>query len=110
MLTNLRTWFCRSVMTLLLMLPVTLGWANGYIHWGLSGNSNWSDAELTYNGKVGTVDITLEAGKTYGFLFMDTGEGNNATKKWYKFSGNPQEVTDGTSYVLSTSNPGDGRS
>lgn len=109
MLTNLRTWFCRSVMTLLLMLPVTLGWAKGYIHWGESSNSNWSDAELTYNGKVGTVDIALEAGKTYGFLFRDTGEGNNATEKWYKFSGNPQEVTDGMSYALSTSNPGDGK-
>lgn len=108
MLTNLRTWFCRSVMTLLLMLPVTLGWANGYIHWGLSGNSNWSDAELTYNGKVGTVDITLEAGKTYEFLFKDTGANNNE-EHWYKFSGNPQEVTDGTSYTLSTSNSGNGK-
>ena len=110
MLTNLRTWFCRSVMTLLLMLPVTLGWANGYIHWGETSNSNWSDAELTYNdnSSVGTVDITLEAGKTYGFLFKDTGT-NNKEENWYKFSVSPQEVADGTSYVLSTSNPGDGR-
>ena len=108
MLTNLRTWFCRSVMTLLLMLPVTLGWAKGYIHWGEPSNSNWSDAELTYNGKVGTVDITLEAGKTYGFLFKDTGT-NDKEEHWYKFSVSPQEVADGISYALSTSNSGDGR-
>lgn len=108
MLTNLRTWFCRSVMTLLLMLPITLGWANGYIHYGISGNSNWSDAELTYNGKVGTVDITLAAEKTYEFLFKDTGT-NNKEEHWYKFSVSPQEVTDGISYALSTSNSGNGK-
>lgn len=108
MLTNLRTWFCRSVMTLLLMLPITLGWADGYIHYGIVGSS-WSDAKLNYNNdsSVGTVDIRLDAGQNYEFVLKVTGTGDTGDS-WYKFSGNPQEVTVGTSYALST-NGGNGR-
>lgn len=111
MLTNLRTWFCRSVMTLLLMLPVTLGWADGYIHYGIAGDgSSWSDAKLNYNddSSVGTVDIQLVDGQNYEFLLKVTGTGN-PEGSWYKFSGTPQEVTVGTSYALSISNGGNGR-
>ena len=100
MLTNLRTWFCRSVMTLLLMLPITLGWADGYIQYRITGNSNWSDAKLNYSGPVGTVKITLDAKQTYEFRFLDKGTDNNLTNL-YGFSGNPQDVTDGTFYALS---------
>ena len=100
MLTNLRTWFCRSVMTLLLMLPITLGWADGYIQYRITSNSNWSDAKLTYNGTVGTVDITLDAKQTYEFRFKDTGT-DNKSNNLYGFSGNTEVVTNGTFYALS---------
>ena len=110
MLTNLRTWFCRSVMTLLLMLPVTLGWADGYIHYGIDGDgSSWSDAKLNYydDSSVGTVDIQLVDGQTYEFLLKVTGTGNTEDS-WYRFSGNQDVVTDGTSYTLSP-NGGNGK-
>lgn len=107
MLTNLRTWFCRSVMTLLLMLPITLGWADGYIQYKITSNSNWSDAQLTYNNTVGTVDITLEAKQTYEFRFKDTGT-DNKSNNLYGFSGNTEVVTNGTFYALST-NGGNGK-
>ena len=100
MLTNLRTWFCRSVMTLLLMLPITLGWAGGYIHYKKTSDSNWSKADLAYKDAVGTVAITLDAGETYEFLFVDKGTDDKSNNS-YGFSGNPQDVTDGTLYPLS---------
>lgn len=100
MLTNLRTWFCRSVMTLLLMLPVTLGWAGGYIQYKKNSDSNWSKADLAYKDAVGTVAITLDAGETYEFLFVDKGT-DDKSNNLYKLSGNSQEVTDGTLYALS---------
>lgn len=108
MLVNIRTLFCRSVMTLLLFIATTVCWAGGVIHWGLSGQSNWQDAELTFNDKVGTVEITLDAGNTYEFLFKDTGTDGKANN-WYKFSSSPQEVANGVSYELSTSNSGNGK-
>lgn len=100
MLTNLRTWFCRSVMTLLLMLPVTLGWADGYIHYKKTSDSNWSEAKLTYIDNVGTVHITLDAEQTYEFRFKDTGT-DNKSNNFYGFSGNTEVVTNGTFYALS---------
>ena len=100
MLTNLRTWFCRSVMTLLLMLPVTLGWAGGYIHYTKTSDSNWSKADLAYKDAVGTVAITLDAGETYEFLFVDKGTDDKSNNS-YGFSGNTEVVTNGTSYTLS---------
>lgn len=101
MLTNLRTWFCRSVMTLLLMLPVTLGWADGYIHYGIVGSS-WYYAKLNYNddSSVGTVDIQLVDGQNYEFVLKDRRPGD-PEDSWYKFSDNTEVVTNGTSYTLS---------
>lgn len=79
MLTNLRTWFCRSVMTLLLMLPVTLGWAgNDELQWGIKGNdSPIKTVPISYNNGTGTATMDLEADKTYWFRFTNNGG------KWY---------------------------
>lgn len=83
MLTNLRTWFCRSVMTLLLMLPVTLGWAGNELKWGTDGSSTQT-ATITYNNGTGTAIMYLEANTTYWFGFTNNG---NA---WYS---NPGTMT-----------------
>ena len=79
MLTNLRTWFCRSVMTLLLMLPITLGWAgNDELQWGIKGNdSPIKTVLIPYNNGTGTATMDLEADKTYWFRFTNNGG------KWY---------------------------
>ena len=80
MLTNLRTWFCRSVMTLLLMLPVTLGWAGNELKWGTDGSSTQT-ATITYNNGTGTAIMDLEANTTYWFGFT------NESNAWYSNSG-----------------------
>ena len=83
MLTNLRTWFCRSVMTLLLMLPVTLGWAgNNELQWGIEGNDTPTKTVLiSYNNGTGTATMDLEASTTYWFRFT------NDSGKWYSKPG-----------------------
>lgn len=79
MLTNLRTWFCRSVMTLLLMLPITLGWAgNNELQWGIKGNDlPTKTVTISYNNSTGTAPMDLEADKTYWFRFT------NGSGQWY---------------------------
>ena len=58
MLTNLRTWFCRSVMTLLLMLPITLGWAGNELKWGIDNDaSSTKTVTISYNSGTGTAII-----------------------------------------------------
>ena len=83
MLTNLRTWFCRSVMTLLLMLPVTLGWAdNNELQWGIKGNdSPTKTVTISYNKGTGTATMDLKASTTYWFRFT------NGSGQWYSNSG-----------------------
>lgn len=85
MLTNLRTWFCRSVMTLLLMLPVTLGWAGNELKWGTDGSSTQT-ATITYNdnSSTGTATMYLEANTKYWFGFT------NNSNAWYS---NPGTMT-----------------
>ena len=82
MLTNLRTWFCRSVMTLLLMLPITLGWAGNELKWGTDGSSTQT-ATITYNdnSSTGTATMYLKASTTYWFGFT------NKDDAWYSNSG-----------------------
>lgn len=80
MLTNLRTWFCRSVMTLLLMLPITLGWAGNELKWGTDGSSTQT-ATITYNNGTGTAIMDLKANTTYWFGFT------NKDDAWYSNSG-----------------------
>lgn len=80
MLTNLRTWFCRSVMTLLLMLPITLGWAGNELKWGIDGDaSSTQNATITYNdnSSTGTATMYLAASTTYWFGFT------NGSGQWY---------------------------
>lgn len=80
MLTNLRTWFCRSVMTLLLMLPVTLGWAGDELKWGNA--SSTKTVAITYKDGTGTAIMEdLEANTTYWFGFT------NGSGQWYSNSG-----------------------
>lgn len=86
MLTNLRTWFCRSVMTLLLMLPVTLGWAgNDELQWGIEGDASpIKTVAIKYNNGTGAATMDLEASTTYWFRFTNNGG------KWYS---KPGEMT-----------------
>lgn len=80
MLTNLRTWFCRSVMTLLLMLPITLGWAGDELKWGNASSTN--TVAITYKDGTGTAIMEdLEANTTYWFGFT------NGSGQWYSNSG-----------------------
>ncbi|MDY4555227.1 MAG: hypothetical protein SO468_03465, partial [Prevotella sp.] len=82
MLTNLRTWFCRSVMTLLLMLPITLGWAGNELKWGIDNDaSSTKTVTITYNNGTGTAIMDLEANTTYWFGFT------NESNAWYSNSG-----------------------
>lgn len=80
MLTNLRTWFCRSVMTLLLMLPVTLGWADNFpsnltIH---SNKTEWekNPEKMDKNNDDGslwsyTLDVADNPTGVFDFRFHD---------------------------------------
>lgn len=83
MLTNLRTWFCRSVMTLLLMLPITLGWAGDELKWGIDNDaSSTKTVAITYKDGTGTAIMEdLEANTTYWFGFT------NESNAWYSNSG-----------------------
>lgn len=103
MLVNIRTLFCRSVMTLLLFIATTVCWADGFIHYGVSGSpdSEWKDAKLIYDGSKGTVDIELVDGKSYEFYFKDTGTSNNQNTL-YSFKQEDQNVSNGVPYGLTT--------
>lgn len=85
-------------LTLLLLSFASTAWGDDYIHYRISGTPDgWQDARLEYNGTfIGTVKITLTAGKNYEFLLKQN------TDTWFKFS-TIQEVEDGESYPLKTS-------